>query len=98
MPTNDNDSEARGLLSHSSDTHGQAALVLVESLIHGLVERSVLTTVDAIEIIEAAMEVQADVAEAADGAGAKMWQSHLLLSAMSESLRHDTGGSGGKAQ
>lgn len=89
MRDNDNGSEPSGLPLHSSDAHGQAALVLVESLIHGLIERSVLTTLDAVEIIERAEEVQADAATAADGAGAKMWQSHGLLSAMSQSLQYD---------
>jgi hypothetical protein len=94
MSDNEINPEPTGLLSPSADAHGQAALVLVESLIHGLVERSVLTTVDAIEIIEGAKEVQADVAEAADGAGAKMWHSHGLLSAMSRSLQYDMDGTG----
>lgn len=89
MPNHDTTPQPSGLVTHSPDPHGQAALVLVECLIHGLVERSVLTTVDAIEIIEGAKDVQADVAEAADGAGPKMWHSHGLLSAMSNSLQND---------
>lgn len=94
MLINDNDPDTRTLLAHASDDpHGQAALILVESLIHGLVERSVLTTTDAIDVIEAATDVQADVAEAADGAGAKMWQSHSLLAMMAKSLEHDLRGS-----
>jgi hypothetical protein len=91
MPNHDTTPEPSGLIAHSPDAHGQAALVLVECLIHGLVERSVLTTVDAIEIVESAKDVQADVAEAADGAGPKMWHSHGLLSAMSTSLQYDIG-------
>ena len=89
MPANENDFEGKGLLSPSADPHGHAALVLVESLIHGLVAREVLTTVDAVEIMESAKEVQTDVAEAADGAGAGMWRSHALITAMSDSLKHD---------
>lgn len=91
MPTHDTTPQPRALVAHSPDAHGQAALVLVECLIHGLVERSVLTTVDAIEIVESATDVQADVAEAADGAGPKLWHSHGLLSVMSTSLQHDIG-------
>ena len=89
MSINDNEARADGLLAHASDAHGQAALVLVESLIHGLVERDVLTIENAVEIIDAAKDVQADVAEEADGAGAKLWQSHTLLTAMADSLRGD---------
>lgn len=89
MPTNDNDSQAPGILAHASDAHGQAALVLVESLIHGLVERAVLTTADAVAIIDVAKDVQADLAEEADGAGARIRESHTLLTAMSDSLKGD---------
>ncbi|MGI4731137.1 MAG: hypothetical protein ACRYGI_08745 [Janthinobacterium lividum] len=75
------------------DAHGQAALLLTESLIHGLLARSIISIGDAIEIIGRADEVQVQVAEAADGAGAPMWQSHALLSAIAESLKYDVDGS-----
>ncbi len=71
------------------DPHGRAALLLVESLMHGLIERSVLTTENVVQITERAEEVQAEAAEAADGAGAPLWFSHGLLTAISRSLRHD---------
>ena len=87
MATNDNDT---GLCAgHSPDTHGQAALLLVESLIHGLCENALLTTGEAIEIAERAVSVQFDRAEAADGAAAPMWRSHSLLTAIATSLRTD---------
>ena len=93
MPINDND-VARGnpaYLSH--DAHGHAALLLVESLIHGLRERSVLSIGELIDIVETAVHVQADVVEAADGNGAIMRRSHALLSAIAVSL---TAGSTGR--
>ncbi len=89
MPNNENFLDGNGLLAPSADPHGQAALVLVESLFHSLVARSVLTTVDAVEILKGAREVQTDFAEAADGAGAGMWRSHALITAMTNSLKHD---------
>lgn len=92
MPNSENGFEAKGLLAPAADPHGHAALVLVESLIHGLVERSVLSTGDAVEIIEGATEVQAVFAEAANGAGANMWRSHTLISAMADSLKYDLAG------
>lgn len=95
MPTNDNDSAVRGNTPHSPDAHGQAALLLVESLIHGLRERSILSAGEAVEIAERAVDVQFDQAEAADGAGAPMWRSHALLSFIATSLRAD--GDGGSA-
>lgn len=72
-----------------ADPHGQAALLLVESLIHGLCENATLTLDEAIEIAERAVDVQADRAEAADGAAAPLWQSHELLLAITASLRID---------
>ena len=92
MPTNDNDSAMRGL-TPMPDPHGQAALLLVESLIHGLITRSIISNGDAIEIVETAEDVQGDVAEEADGAGAPMWRAHALLSGIAESLKLDGDGS-----
>lgn len=92
MPTNDNEPEVRGAMHPSSDAHGQAALLLVESLLHGLCENSTLSTAEAIEIVDRAVEVQFDKAEAADGAAAPMWQSHALLSAIAMSLSIDGNG------
>lgn len=94
MPTNDNDSAMRGMTPPMPDPHGQAALLLVESLIHGLLARSVISVDEAVSIVEAADSVQVDIAEAADGAGAPMWRSHALLSAIATSLKLD--GDGGR--
>lgn len=92
MPTNDDNSAMRGIMPPMPDPHGHAALLLVESLIHGLLTRSIITIDDAIDIVESADSVQIDVAEAADGAGAPMWQSHALLTAILESLKYDADG------
>lgn len=93
MPTHDDNPTMRGITPPVPDAHGQAALLLTESLIHGLLARSIISIDDAIEIVETADEVQVQVAEAADGAGAPMWQSHALLSAIAESLKYDVDGS-----
>jgi hypothetical protein len=87
--SNDNDPSKRVLTAPSPDPHGHAALLLVESLIHGLLERSMISVADAIEIVETADSVQVEVAEAADGRGARMWRSHALLKAIADSLRID---------
>lgn len=89
MPTHDENPIVRGITPTVPDAHGQAALLLTESLIHGLLARSIISIEDAIEIVETADEVQVQVAEAADGAGAPMWQSHALLFAIAESLKYD---------
>jgi hypothetical protein len=70
MSFNDNDPSTRGLPAPLPDTHDHAALLLAESLIHGLLERSMINVANAIEIVEAADSVQVEVAEAADGHGA----------------------------
>ena len=90
MPMNDNGPTMVGATIPSSDSHGQAALLLVESLIHGLCENSTLSNDQAVEIAERAVDVQSDLAEAADGAGAPLWRSHALLSAILASLRIDS--------
>lgn len=84
MATNDNECPTCGGMP---DAHGQAALLLVESLIHGLRESSLLTAGEAGEIAERAVSVQRDQAEAADGAATPMWRCHALLSAIATSLR-----------
>lgn len=90
MPSNDNDdlTPPSSLLS-TSDAHGRAALLLVESLIHGLCEAAMLDAGQAVEIAERAVSVQLDQAKEADGAGAPMWRSHALLQAIVASLRTD---------
>jgi hypothetical protein len=47
------------------DAHGQAALLLTESLIHTLVENSAITNAQAIDLIRIAAEVKVEVATAA---------------------------------
>ena len=91
MPSNDNDTTMPTL--PMPDAHGHAALLLAESLIHGLIERSILSVADVIDIIETADSVQVEVAEAADGHGAPMWRAHALLSSIARSLSHETDGS-----
>ncbi|TPG14663.1 hypothetical protein EAH87_16200 [Sphingomonas koreensis] len=92
MPANDDAPAMRGMTLSIPDPHGQAALLLVESLIHGLLERAIVSIGDAVDIVETALSVQCDVAEAADGAGAPMWQSHALLNAILKSLGNDADG------
>ncbi len=89
MLMNDNDSTFHGLTIPDPDPHGHAALLLVESLIHGLCETATLTTGQAVEIADRAIDVQRDQAEAADGAGAPLWRSHTLLIDIAASLRID---------
>lgn len=98
MPSNDNNLDDPNPSPLTTDAHGAAALLLIERLIHGLIERSMLTSVDAIEIIDGAVEIQGLFAEAADGAGATLWQAQGLLQRMSTSLALDVGGTPTRTQ
>jgi hypothetical protein len=91
MPENSNDNAlpppegAR----REPDAHGQAALLLVESLIHDLVGRSVISAEEAIEIVTTAAEVKAEVAAEFGDSPATMRHSLALLESISTSLRGD---------
>ena len=45
-------------------THGQAALLLVESLMHALLEKGVISREDFIETVEGAAEVEQELLDA----------------------------------
>ena len=70
--------------------HGRAALLLVESLIHGLANRSVITVAEAIEIIEVAAEVEDELARA-EGHDEAEIEARSLLAPISKSLGVDLG-------
>lgn len=74
---------------HGPDAHGQAALLLVESLIHGLLARSLISVADAVEIVEVASEVKVEVAVDLGDSPANLRRSLSLLTAISDSLRRD---------
>lgn len=74
---------------HGPDAHGQAALLLVESLIHGLLERRLITVADAVEIVDVAVEVKADIGGDLGDSPANLRKSLSLLAAISSSLVRD---------
>lgn len=71
------------------DPHGQAAMLLVESLVHGLIGRSVITVADAVEIIEVACEIKEEVAYETGESRPTMEKSLALLGALHASLSQD---------
>jgi hypothetical protein len=71
------------------DAHGQAALLLAESLIHTLVENATLSNVEAVELIRIAAEVKVEVAVAAHESDGRMQESLALLSKMASSFETD---------
>ncbi len=74
------------------DAHGQAALLLAESILHILVDSSVLTNAEAMTVVSAASEIKREVATAAGESIGRMQQSLDLLSHISASFRADERG------
>ena len=71
------------------EPHGQAALLLVESLIHGLIASSSLTVQEAVEIVEIAAEVKQDTADDVGDTPTTLRASLRLLNSIKTSLMHD---------
>lgn len=71
------------------DAHGQAALLLVESLIHGLIQKGALSTNDALEIATSAAEVKEAVADDATESRATAEHSLQILAGIIASLEFD---------
>ena len=76
------------------DAHGQAALLLTESLIHALVDKGQLSVADAVEVIETAADVKVEVATVAGESKTRMEESLALLGKMSTSFEIDRATSG----
>lgn len=87
--TNDNDAYPATARAREPDAHGQAALLLVESLLHGLIDSSVISIPEAVEIVEVAAEVEADLAVDRSVPPEAARHSRDLLAAIGSSLKHD---------
>lgn len=74
---------------HGPDAHGHAAMLLVESLIHGLIARDVITVADAVEIVDIAIDVQVDDGHDRDAIPPNLQRSLGLLDAIGNSLSRD---------
>lgn len=68
------------------DAHGQAALLLAESILHALVETKTLTLAAALSAIETTCEVKIEVAERAGESKRRMTESLDLLRVISKSF------------
>ena len=87
QPLNDNLAAVPGL--QEPDAHGQAAMLLVESLIHGLIANSVMTVEQAVEVVDIATEVKAEIALDLGDTQVTSKKSLSLLGAIASSLRSD---------
>ena len=80
--------DTQAYAAQGADPHGQAALCLVESLIHGLIKSDAISIEGAVEVVDAAAEVQADI-DADAGFPVITQNSVALLEAISSSLSRD---------
>lgn len=71
------------------DAHGQAALLLAESILHALVETQTLTLDMALSAIQTTCEVKREVAERSGESSGRMHESLNLLEAISASFAVD---------
>lgn len=85
----DDGAGAPDALATPTEPHGRAALLLVESLIHGLIGRSALSVGEAIEIIEIAADVERELALDPTLATLPASPHSTLLSPLAHSLRFD---------
>lgn len=72
------------------DAHGQAALLLAESILHVLVEKKTLSNDDALGVIQSTCEVKIEVAIAAGESRGRMEESLELLRVIHQSFDSDT--------
>jgi len=84
-----NGKDARTGTLAEPDAHGQASLLLAESILHALVENATLTTSQAVDIIKTAAEVKVEVAVAAGESKGRMDASLSLLAKMATSFEVD---------
>lgn len=71
------------------DAHGQAALLLAESMLHALVDSQALSNHEAVEVVRTASEVKVETATAAGESSKRMNESLELLARMRASFQTD---------
>ena len=88
MQSGDNDpNRLRAAARPDPDAHGQASLLIVESLLHGMLEKGLLTVEDAVEIMTAACEVKEEIASDAVESDDAAQHSLDLIARITESLK-----------
>ena len=87
--SNDNRSPGAGPAEREPDAHGQAALLLVESILHGLIEQEVFSVAKAVELVDIAAEVKRDIGADLGDSAPMLRRSLTLLAAIGNSPRSD---------
>ena len=84
-----NDREPVALSDVGPDAHGHAAILLVESLIHGLVAKSVISVADAVEMVRIAEEATTEIGRERGNASNDLTASLSILASIRTSLAID---------
>ena len=71
------------------DAHGQAALILAETILHALVETKAMTTQQALDVVRSAEEIKTEVAERDGESDVRMRESLELLKRIGISIETD---------
>ena len=82
-----NDNELAAVFT--SDAYDRAAIILLESLLHHLVDRDVITTAGAVEIVDVALDVKRQMAEENPKGREPLDQSLAAFEALRRSLLAD---------
>ncbi|ARU16615.1 hypothetical protein [Croceicoccus marinus] len=90
MTSAHNDDPGSKSFPAEGDSNGQAAVLLVESLIHALVARAIITSADAVEVIEVAFDVIEEMSVDSGERSPATDRSIAILSAIHKSLKIDT--------
>lgn len=86
MSDDSNDNEGRPARPVEPDAHGQAALLLAESIIHALIEHGTLTVAQAAVVVQSAAEVKVEVATLSGESRQRMEESLALLGRIKASI------------
>ena len=93
MPHRANDNLAVGVSPPAGepDAHGQAALILAETMLHALVDMKTMTTQQALDIVSSAEEIKTEVAGMSGESETRMQESLELLKRIGISIERDAG-------
>lgn len=84
-----NDNDRPPASPSDGNAYGHAALLLVESMLHGLIEETVFTVDKAIGLVDTAAEVRGDFGRELAEPPATVERSLALLAAIGASLQND---------
>ncbi len=71
------------------DAHGQAALMLAESMLHALMEKGSFTVSEALSVVSTAQEIKVEFAHLAGESNSRMQASLDLLTTIGASLEKE---------